>query len=80
MDYIDENRLQEKSRRRQQSQTKHYSDKRRFGFIDIEKEDLPPEHIRKIIRDRGDMTNKKFHHDKHIFLGALKYMPHVILK
>ncbi|CAF3471891.1 unnamed protein product [Rotaria sp. Silwood1] len=65
---------------KQQLQTKRYSDKRCFDFTDIDKEDLPPEHIRKIIRDRGNMTNKKFHHDKRICLDALKYMPHAILK
>lgn len=41
---------------------------------------MPPEHIRKIVRDHGDMTNRKFRHDKRVYLGALKYMPHAILK
>lgn len=38
------------------------------------------EHVRKIIRDHGDMTNRKFRHDKRVYLGALKYMPHAVLK
>lgn len=41
---------------------------------------MPPEHIRKIIKDHGDMSSKKFRHDKRIYLGALKYVPHSVLK
>jgi hypothetical protein len=42
--------------------------------------DMPPEHVRKIIADHGDMSNRKFRNDKHVYLGALKYMPHAVLK
>lgn len=79
-DYMSDERLDEKARRWQQLQGKRYSDKRRFGFSDIQKEDMPAEHVRKIIRDHGDMTNRKFRHDKRVYLGALKYMPHAVLK
>jgi pre-mRNA-processing factor 8 len=41
---------------------------------------MPPEHLRKIIKDHGDMSAKKFRHDKRIYLGALKYIPHAVLK
>ena len=41
---------------------------------------MPPEHIRKIIKDHGDMSNRKFRHDKRVYLGALKYVPHAVLK
>jgi len=75
-----EDKLQDKARKWQQLQTKRYSEKRKFGFVDSQKEDMPPEHVRKIIRDHGDMTNRKFRHDKRVYLGALKYMPHAILK
>lgn len=51
-----------------------------LGFIEHEKADMPPEHLRKIIKDHGDMTAKKFRHDKRIYLGALKYVPHAVLK
>lgn len=57
-----------------------YNDKRKFGFVDIQKEDMPPEHLRKIIRDHGDMTSRRFRRDKRIYLGALKYMPHALMK
>ncbi|KAK9710766.1 pre-mRNA-splicing factor 8, partial [Basidiobolus ranarum] len=77
---IMEQKLQEKARKWQQINTKRYGDKRRFGFVEHQKEDMPPEHIRKIIKDHGDMSNKKFRHDKRIYLGALKYVPHAVLK
>jgi len=41
---------------------------------------MPPEHIRKIVRDHGDMSAKKFQQEKRVYLGALKYVPHAILK
>ncbi|TNN38636.1 Pre-mRNA-processing-splicing factor 8 [Liparis tanakae] len=77
---MSEEKLQEKARKWQNLQAKRYSEKRKFGFVDAQKEDMPPEHVRKIIRDHGDMTNRKFRHDKRVYLGALKYMPHAVLK
>ncbi|OBZ65600.1 hypothetical protein A0H81_14383, partial [Grifola frondosa] len=50
------------------------------GFVAMWKQDLPPEHVRKIIRDHGDMSNCKFRNDKRVRLGALKYVPHAIMK
>ena len=41
---------------------------------------LPPEHVRKIIKDHGDMSNRKFRNDKRVHLGALKYVPHAVMK
>lgn len=41
---------------------------------------MPREHVRKIIKDHGDMSNRKFRHDKRVYLGALKYVPHAVLK
>lgn len=64
----------------QQLQSKKFSEKRKFGFVEAQKEEMPPEHVRKIVRDHGDMTNRKFRHDKRVYLGALKYMPHAVLK
>ena len=60
--------------------TKRYGEKRKFGFVDSLKDDMPPEHVRKIIKDHGDMTSKKFRHDKRVYLGALKYVPHAVFK
>jgi pre-mRNA-processing factor 8 len=80
VNFLSEAELKEKSKKWQQLQSKKYSQKKKFGFVDTQKEDMPPEHLRKIIRDHGDMTNKKFRHDKRVYLGALKYMPHAVLK
>lgn len=44
------------------------------------KVEMPPEHLRKIIYDHGDLSSKKFASDKRSHLGSLKYMPHAILK
>lgn len=79
-DIITEEKLQEKAQKWQQLQSKRFAEKRKFGFVDAQKEDMPPEHIRKIIRDHGDMTSRKYRHDKRVYLGALKYMPHAVLK
>jgi len=65
---------------RNQLNAKRYSDKRKFGFVEQQKVDAPPEHIRKIIKDHGDMSSRKFRHDKRVYLGALKYVPHAVLK
>lgn len=79
-DFITEDKLLEKSLKWQQLQSKRFAEKRKFGFVDAQKEEMPPEHIRKIIRDHGDMTSRKYRHDKRVYLGALKYMPHAVLK
>lgn len=78
--FLTEDELKEKSKKWQQLQSKRYSEKKKFGFVDTQKEDMPPEHLRKIIRDHGDMTSKKYRHDKRVYLGALKYVPHAVLK
>ncbi|KAJ2777092.1 pre-mRNA-splicing factor 8 [Coemansia javaensis] len=57
-----------------------YDTRRRMGFAEQEKAEMPPEHLRKIIRDHGDMSARKFRQDKRVYLGALKYMPHAVLK
>lgn len=62
------------------SLAKRYGQKRKFGFVDVYKEEMPAEHVRKIIRDHGDMTSKKFRHDKRVYLGALKFVPHAVYK
>eukprot|EP00041_Stephanoeca_diplocostata_P037416 m.1416831 g.1416831 ORF g.1416831 m.1416831 type:complete len:2325 (-) comp25031_c0_seq1:164-7138(-) len=75
-----ESELEEKARKWQRIQSRRYAEKRKFGFVDTQKEDLPAQHVRKIIADHGDMSNRKFRHDKRVYLGALKYMPHAVLK
>lgn len=48
-----EARLDEKARKWMQLNTKRYGEKRKFGFVETQKEDMPPEHVRKIIRCGG---------------------------
>ncbi|KAJ0603550.1 putative pre-mRNA-processing-splicing factor 8 [Helianthus annuus] len=43
-------RLEEKARKWMQLKSNRYGDKRKFGFVEAQKEDMPPEHVRKIIR------------------------------
>ena len=49
-------------------------------FSHTPKGEAPPEHVRKIIKDHGDMSNKKYSRDKRIYLGALKFVPHALYK
>lgn len=62
------------------SQRNRFSEKRKTGSVETQKADMPPEHLRKIVRDIGDVSQKKFSSDKRSYLGALKYMPHAVLK
>ena len=61
-------------------QRNRFAEKRKGGFVETQKADMPPEHLRKIVRDIGDVSQKKFSSDKRSYLGALKYMPHAVLK
>ncbi|KAF1740475.1 hypothetical protein MXB_1134, partial [Myxobolus squamalis] len=77
---LSEEEMLDKARKWQQIQNKKYTEKKKFGFADSQKDEMPPEHVRKIVRDHGDMTSRKFRHDKRIYLGSLKYIPHAVLK
>jgi hypothetical protein len=46
----------QQARKWQQLNSKRYSDKRKFGFVEAPKEDMPPEHVRKIIKVSGFLT------------------------
>jgi pre-mRNA-processing factor 8 len=72
--------LDDKARKWEQLNKKRYSDKKKFGYVELQKQDMPPEHVRKVVKDHGDMTNRKFRHDKRVYLGALKYVPHAVYK
>ena len=62
------------------TQRNRFSEKRKGGFVETQKADMPPEHLRKIVKDIGDVSQKKFSSDKRSYLGALKFMPHAVLK
>lgn len=73
--------LEAKSKKWVQLNNKRFSKKKTSGItVAAVKEDMPPEHVRKIIRDHGDLSSKKFRHDKRVYLGALKYVPHAVYK
>ena len=79
---IPEKILNAKSKQWRQFNTKKFSaqiKKSRFSQ-NGEKDPLPPEVLRKIVKDHGDMSSKKFKQDKSVYLGALKYVPHAIFK
>ncbi|EEP76930.1 pre-mRNA processing splicing factor 8 [Uncinocarpus reesii 1704] len=62
------------------TQRNRFGEKRKAGFVETQKADMPPEHLRKIVKDIGDVSQKKFSTDKRSYLGALKFMPHAVLK
>jgi len=51
--------MQEKARKWANLQARRFGQKRRYGFVDTYKEDMPAEHVRKIVKDHGDMSSKK---------------------
>ena len=65
--------LHDRVRKWSQLNGRRYAVKRKHGALpEASKEGMPPEHVRKIVKDHGDMTSKKFRHDKRVYLGALK--------
>ncbi|KAK8864279.1 pre-mRNA-processing-splicing factor 8 [Kwoniella newhampshirensis] len=80
---LSQDEIEKKARKWRGAQKRRFNTKRRQGGgggVDFGKADLPPEHIRKIIKDHGDMSNRKFRNDKRVHLGALKYVPHAVMK
>ncbi|KAI9750840.1 MAG: Pre-mRNA-processing-splicing factor 8 [Chaenotheca gracillima] len=73
-------KLEQKKTDWRRAQKNRFSEKRKHGFVETQKADMPPEHLRKIVRDIGDVSQKKFSSDKRSYLGALKFMPHAVLK
>jgi hypothetical protein len=72
--------VDERARRWEKMNKKRYDTKRRFGHREVRKEALPPEFLRKIMREHGDMSSRKYRLDKRVYLGALKYVPHAVFK
>lgn len=76
-DEIDSDNHSERKRLKKNKSRSRKSEVRRISSF---KAEMPPEHLRKIIDNNSDMTSKRFNYNKRAFLGALKYMPHAILK
>ena len=72
--------LLDRARKWSQLNVRRYGEKRKYGYVETPKEDMPSEHVRKIVKDHGDMSSKKFKADKRVYLGALKYVPHAVYK
>jgi pre-mRNA-processing factor 8 len=72
--------LEEKARKWQHMNKKRYTKKRCLNGIETQKVEMPSAHIRKIIKEHGDMTSRKFRTDKRVYLGALKFVPHAVYK
>lgn len=63
--------LDKKAQRHRTMQQRRFAKKATVS--NPEQINMPPEMLRKIIRDHGDMSNRKFRNDKRVHLGALKY-------
>lgn len=70
---MSEEQVEQKARKWRALQARRYlGSAKTGGIVDTGKQSLPPEHLRKIIRDHGDMSNRKYRQDKRVHLGALK--------
>lgn len=70
----------EKSEKYARQKRHAFSEKRRAAGQSTQKVDMPSHHLRKIIKDIGDVSHKKYSNDKRSYLGALKFMPHAVMK
>jgi pre-mRNA-processing factor 8 len=81
---MDAEELRAKATAWRQLNARRYADKRRFGATAAgagqAKPEMPPEHVRKIVKDHGDMSLRKFGTDKRVYLGALKFLPLAVMK
>ena len=75
-----EQMLEEKARKWRQYNNKKFSEKKKQGFVETQKETLPPEILRKVMKDHTDLSGRKYRTDKRVHIGALKYAPHSIYK
>ena len=77
---LSEKNLEEKSKRWSQFMTKKFAPKRKFGYVESGKEPLPCEVLRKIIKDHGDMSSKKFKQEHKLKMAILFSLLRIILK
>ncbi|CAK7265934.1 pre-mRNA-splicing factor 8 [Sporothrix epigloea] len=73
-------KLEQKKNEWLRTRRTRFGEKRQGGFVETQKADMPPEHLRKIVKDIGDVSQKRYTSDKRSYLGALKFMPHAVLK
>ncbi|GAP89634.1 putative pre-mRNA-splicing factor spp42 [Rosellinia necatrix] len=73
-------KFEQKKKEWLRTQRNRFGERRKGGFVETQKADMPPEHLRKIVKDIGDVSQKKYTSDKRSYLGALKFMPHAVMK
>ena len=65
--------LKVRARKWQQKRVKKFKQETKGRLVSMQNSDMPVEQLRKIVKDHGDMSSRKFRNDKRIYLGALKY-------
>jgi pre-mRNA-processing factor 8 len=50
--------LDQKAKKWSALQARRFGGARKTAYVDTGKQELPPEHIRKIIKEHGDMSNR----------------------
>lgn len=64
--------LKTRARKWQQKRVKKFKQETKGRLVSMQNSDMPVEQLRKIVKDHGDMSSRKFRNDKRIYLGALK--------
>ena len=62
-----------RARKWQQKRVKKFKQEVKGSLINMQTVEMPVEHLRKIVKDHGDMSSRKFRNDKRVYLGALRY-------
>ena len=65
-----------RSRKWQQRRMKKFNQVEKKTIVNMQTIEMPVEHLRKIVKDHGDRSSRKFRNDKRVYLGALKYAPY----
>ena len=65
-----------RSRKWQQRRMKKFNQVEKKTIVNMQTIEMPVEHLRKIVKDHGDLSSRKFRDDKRVYLGALKYAPY----
>ena len=63
-----------RARKWQQKRVKKFKQEVKGSLINLKTVEMPVEHLRKIVKDHGDMSSRKFRNDKRFYLNALKYL------
>lgn len=62
-----------RARKWQQKRVKKFKQEVKGSLVSMQTVEMPVEHLRKIVKDHGDMSSRKFRNDKRVYLGALKF-------